>query len=360
MSQMEPIRTPHDPRLEPLCQFLDAHAAEVDQHQRWPASQLGRCAAAGVYRWFLPPKHGGLGWDEADLMRGYLRLGAACLTTSFVITQASGALRRIAESSDQVRDALLPDLIAGKRFATLGISHLTTSRRHLAQPALRAREVANGFRLDGFSPWVTGSVHADWIVTGAQLPNGQQLLAVLPTDLPGVSCDPTAKLVALSASHTGPVRLDQVLLERQWLLAGPETDVLQGATGAKTGGLQTSALAIGLASRAIGFVEEEAQQREDLAAVAENLRHQQRQREQELLALAAGRPLNSSEQLRAGANSLVLRATQAALTAAKGTGYLQGHPAGRWCREALFFLVWSCPQPVTAANLCELAGFESW
>jgi hypothetical protein len=53
-----------------------------------------------------------------------------------------------------------------------------------------------------------------------------------------------------------------------------------------------------------------------------------------------------------------LRATQAALAAAKGTGFVVGHPAGRWCREALFFLVWSCPRPVAAANLCELAGLE--
>jgi hypothetical protein len=52
----------------------------------------------------------------------------------------------------------------------------------------------------------------------------------------------------------------------------------------------------------------------------------------------------------------VLRSTQSALAAAKGAGYVAGHPAGRWCREALFFLVWSCPQPVLSAHLCELAG----
>jgi hypothetical protein len=66
----------------------------------------------------------------------------------------------------------------------------------------------------------------------------------------------------------------------------------------------------------------------------------------------------SKESLRQRANSLVQRASQAALAAAKGSGYVVGHPAGRWCREALFFLVWSCPQPVAAANLCELAGIE--
>jgi hypothetical protein len=46
------------------------------------------------------------------------------------------------------------------------------------------------------------------------------------------------------------------------------------------------------------------------------------------------------------------------LSAAKGSGYVIGHPAGRWCREALFFLVWSCPQPVLSAHLCELAGIS--
>ena len=64
----------------------------------------------------------------------------------------------------------------------------------------------------------------------------------------------------------------------------------------------------------------------------------------------------SNDELRGRANNLVLRSTQAALAAAKGAGFVSGHPAGRWCREALFFLVWSCPQPVVAAHLCELAG----
>jgi alkylation response protein AidB-like acyl-CoA dehydrogenase len=75
-----------------------------------------------------------------------------------------------------------------------------------------------------------------------------------------------------------------------------------------------------------------------------------------LLQVALGQPPCSTELLRSRANSLVLRATQAALVAAKGAGYVAGHVVGRWCREAMFFLVWSCPQNVLAAHLCELAG----
>ena len=58
----------------------------------------------------------------------------------------------------------------------------------------------------------------------------------------------------------------------------------------------------------------------------------------------------------AAANQLALGATQSALTASKGAGFLRGHPAGRWARQALFFLVWSCPWPAASATLDRLAA----
>ena len=62
------------------------------------------------------------------------------------------------------------------------------------------------------------------------------------------------------------------------------------------------------------------------------------------------------DRLRADANGLVVRAAQAAVVACKGAGFVQGHPAERLVRESLFFLVWSCPQAVTQAVMCDLAG----
>ncbi len=128
--------------------------------------------------------------------------------------------------------------------------------------------------------------------------------------------------------------------------------------GAGTGGLQTSTLAIGLASAALDYLDEQSIARPELAPPAAEMRREHDQLEATLLALAGGEALCTNDDLRAKANSIALRTTQAALAAAKGTGYIVGHPAGRWCREALFFLVWSCPQGVMNANLCELAGLE--
>jgi alkylation response protein AidB-like acyl-CoA dehydrogenase len=184
----------------------------------------------------------------------------------------------------------------------------------------------------------------------------RQLLMAVPRDLPGISVAPPLDLVGVTASSTGPVHLTDVDISHEWLIAGPMRHVMASGVGAGTGGYETSALAIGLAKAGIDFLADEATRRADLQQPAAALEEEHRALFTELLATARGEAGYSKESLRQRANSLVLRATQAALAAAKGSGYVVGHPAGRWCREALFFLVWSCPQPVAAANLCELAG----
>lgn len=359
---MPHIQSPNDPALDGLCERLAALAGELDKLPAWPAEQLRLCGEYGVYEWFLDPIWGGQGWSDADVVRGYLKLSAACLTTTFIITQRTGACRRIAGSDNgPLKAELLPPLARGDTFATVGVSHLTTSRRHLKRPVLRAELADGGYVLDGFSPWVTGGADADLVVIGATLmeggePTELELLAAVPTDSDGVTTPEPLELVGLSASRTGPVELRRTFVPDERLIAGPVANVMQQGVGAGTGGHETSTLAVGLASAAVGFLEREAEKRGDLAAPHRALAEEHAAVEGDLVAIASGREPCTKEQLRQRANSLVLRSAQAALSAAKGSGYVVGHPAGRWCREALFFLVWSCPQPVANANLCELAG----
>src|SRR5262245_5176845 len=125
MVKGNPIVSPEDPRLDRLCGELARDAAALDISGSWPAEQLRMLGEAGVYRWFLPHQWGGLDWSEADLARGYVRLGAACMTTTFVLTQRSAAVRRIVECDNEMaKERLLPDLASGDKFATVGISHL--------------------------------------------------------------------------------------------------------------------------------------------------------------------------------------------------------------------------------------------
>lgn len=356
MVSAEQIETPESPALKTLAADLQSRANSRGQ-RAWVDEELELLQQRGVFRWFHQRERGGLAWSEAELTRGYLALSRACLTTTFVLTQRTGACQRIEGSPNQeFVEAWLPRLVSGEAFATVGISHLTTSRQHAGAPTLRATESEEHFSLDGYSPWVTGASGADLFVVGATLADGRQVLLGVPRELAGVWVKPAEELLALEASQTGPVEFRNVKVPRGCLLQGPVANVLQRGAGAGTGGLQTTTLAVGLAKAATDYLRDEAVLRPAVRPVSEALSQECSGLELDLLEVAGGALGNSKEQLRQRANSLVLRATQAALATAKGAGYTRQHPVGRWCREALFFLVWSCPQPVINANLCEFAG----
>ncbi len=356
------ITSPDSPALAELCRELARRADATDASGQFPAEQVALCGAAGVFEWFLPAEWGGQAWSDVDVVRGYLALSQACLSTTFVITQRTGACRRIASSTNQsLKGALLPDLAAGRSFATVGISHLTTSGRHLKNPLLTAEPVEGGYRLNGQAPWVTGGEAADTLVLGVSLtnhgePTGDEALLAVPTATPGMTVGEPFDLVGVTASSTGPVRLENAIVLQESLIAGPTPAVMQSGSGGRPGGHETSTLALGVAAAALQFLHEESAKRADLEPARDALAGEHAELQADLLAIAAGEPACGNESLRRRANSLVLRSTQAALSAAKGRGYVAGNPVGRWCREALFFMVWSCPQPVANANLCELAG----
>ena len=341
-----------------MCERLREAAANLELSGQWPASQLQWCAEANLFRWFIQTEFGGYGWNDEEIVDGYLALSQACMTTTFVLTQWNAACKRIIGSENEdLKSRLLPRMATGEIFATVGISHLTTSRQHVGEPVLKADyRSEHELVLDGFSPWVTGAAHADVIVLGATMPDQTQLMCALPSDSPGFEAGPGSQLVALSASCTDEVRLRDVTLRTDQILAGPVENVMQTNFGGGAGGLQTSSLAIGLAMAAVAFLQGEAAKRSDLLPIAAKLGEDCEKLRDALLRLTAGATCDMTQaELRQQANSLVLRSTQAALSAAKGAGFVAGHPAGRWAREALFFLVWSCPQPVVTANLCEFA-----
>jgi alkylation response protein AidB-like acyl-CoA dehydrogenase len=310
---------------------------------------------AGVLGWSIPPACGGQGRSYPDLLNGYEALAGACLTTCFLLSQREAAVRRLRDAdNERLGRNLLGSLARGDSFATVGLSQLTTSRQHVG-PSLQARLTADALVLDGSIPWVTGAGQADHIVIGAVLDDGRQVLGVLPTHLPEVKIDSPLDLAALEGSLTAEVHCQNVVLDRKWILAGPADKVLAAGRGG-AGGLETSCLALGLAGAAVHFLQQEAAGRADLVPPTERLEHTTRKVREEMhhLAHEGGTPEEAAA-LRTRANKLVLRATQAALMAAKGTGFVRTHPAQRWARQALFFLVWSCPGPVARATLASLA-----
>ena len=170
-----------------------------------------------------------------------------------------------------------------------------------------------------------------------------------------MSTDPPLPLAALAGSRTARILCAGVEVSADRALAGPGTQLVR--TG---GGLDTSCLALGLARSAIRFLARESAKRPYIEPAAQRLGSALRAARRRLHVLAgANPPADEVLDLRISCTRLVLKATQAALAVAKGTGFVVPHPAQRWVRQAQFFLVWSCPQPVASALLDDLTAIPA-
>lgn len=327
----------------------------------WPQVSWYEVCSTGVTSWMIPKEYGGTSLSPHELLTNSVELARGDLLTTFILSQFQAACQRIAAAdSPPLRQQWLPGLATGELFATVGISHLTTSRQYAAQPAVTAKVTSAGYVLSGEVPWVTGGSHADVLVIGGTLDDGRQILAAVPTDREGVTCADSMSLLALSGSETGPVVLTDVLVAEDELIAGPIVDVIRHVSTGGAGSLTTSALAIGHAWAGLDFLSDEAAQRPALEPIATALMSEVKSLRADLLQAAESSGLYASpEQLRTRATDLALRTSQALLTASKGAGFVVGHSAERLSREALFFLVWSCPQAVANQLLHNFGGCEN-
>ncbi|MFO0846486.1 MAG: acyl-CoA dehydrogenase family protein [Gemmataceae bacterium] len=341
------------PLSEAVLTTLASGAERADAVADWPAASWDALRQGGVLAWAVPKEHGGLGLQAAELLEGQAALGAACLTTAFALSQREAALRTLLRFPDNPRAAGWPArLVRGDGFVTVGLSQLTTSRQHRGTPALLATPTDKGYRLDGEAPWVTAADRADALVLGANLADGRQALFLVPTDMAGLSIGPPMPLAALVGSRTAAVRCDGVELPGDCLLAGPGEQVLGPSAG---GGLETSALAVGLGDAATRWLEEEAARRPGLDAVVAAFVGERSAVRRQMVGLATDAcDRETVLALRVRATRFALRATQTALVVAKGAGFVAPHPVQRWARQALFFLVWSCPRPAAEGLLDDL------
>ena len=348
-----------------LLDELRERSGSLNEPEAWPSEQLRLMSEAGVLGWLVPAEFGGSEISDAELVSGYEQLAASCLASTFVLTQRNAAIQRIVRSeNEQLKSDILPELVTDSLFATVGISHLTTSRQHWKKPTVEVERVDAGYIFNGDVPWVSGADKADIIVCGGTLLDGKQVLVALETNTEGVHIEPPVELLSLNSSRTGAVRLDNVFVSLEFLLHGPVEQVMkQGGGGA--GSYTTSALAIGHAGNAIRLLREEAERRSELTEILEPFAQEHAAVSSDLqravtLAGAQTTPEQlTAEAMRQRSNSLALRSSQACLAASKGAGFVAGHPASRLVTEAMFFLVWSCPQPVVFENLRELAGIAA-
>ena len=334
---------------------LSDRAEQADRSSDWPEESWNLIRETGRLAYSIPGRFGGVEVAPAERLRNMEEIGASCLTTAFILSQREAAVRQILKAPEDVQSRYLPALAKGEAFLTVGLSQLTTSRQHLG-PALRATpHPTGGYELNGEIPWVTGADQANAIVAGATLADGRQILVVIPAERLVGMIEAPLPLAALVGSRTSLIRCRNVVVEAKDLIAGPTENVLGKLGG---GGLDTSTLAIALSSATIDYLGTEALKRPELVEIHDRFESTVAEYRKRLYQLSeTDHEPSETLALRTDCTKFVLRVTQTSLMVAKGNGFVVPHPVQRWTRQALFFLVWSCPRPVAEGVLADLTSW---
>jgi alkylation response protein AidB-like acyl-CoA dehydrogenase len=332
-------------------------ADSYDQTGDWPSEDLDVLATAGAMRWVVPAAFGGDDLDPLELHFRYEQIAAASLSTALVLTQRDAAVGMIlASENTTVHNDLLPPLARHETFTTIGIAQLTTSRQG-GRPAMIARRESTGWMVNGLIPWSTGADRSRFIVAGAaveestaeNISTAPQILFLLSTNDHGVTIEPPMPLVALQSSHTGALKCEDVFIDDRFVLKGPAQNVAAGRK--KSVPLGQAFLAMGLCRAGIDLIAEHDSQRAQQTVIAfDSQLSALRQQVVEYCRPNAKSDVKLDSavgpQLRGACNELAIRITHAAVAIYKGSALLRGHPAQRYAREAMFLLVWSCPDSV--------------
>ena len=339
-------------RLKSVLPTIRRRADATDVAGDWPAEDLRELDSAGFLTVALPKSFGGAAASALDQHLGYEAIARASLAVALIVSQGDAAIGLIDASKSLARDAFLKRVASGE-FITVGIAQLTTSRQG-GKPALLAVPEGDGYRIDGSIPWCTGAAHAGFIVVGAMTEDARHLLFVLPSDSPGLKVDPPLPLVALRSTWTTALHCEAVHVPQSNVLAGPAEKVLSRDNHLALG---QAFLAMGLCRGGIDLIAEHRSGAAQSASASFDA--QLRALREQVLALCqAGRESEAADaaaSIRTRCNDLAVRITHAAIALYKGRALLAGHPAQRLAREAMFLLVWSCPNPVIDCTVEMLA-----
>jgi alkylation response protein AidB-like acyl-CoA dehydrogenase len=329
-------------------EVLAPRAAGTDRGGAYPEEQLAALAQAGLYGIAVPRAHGGLELPPGEQARIFRALARGCVATAFVLSQHHVVTALLAVSDNEAEKARwLPGLARGEIRGADGINFL---RMPAERAPMRATPAPGGWVLGGVLPWVTAAHHSDVLVCGAVLPDSRQLIVALPMD-ERVRRGDAVPLMALEASDTGPVHLDDCFVPAEARILGPDPDVLASTPRMATTYVPLF-MGLGHVDACLDLIEHDLPRKgSEAIALAEAVRAERSAIESIALDAAERMDGAPATALRGRLNFLVQRAAHLALIVGGGTGYRRDAPHQRLYREGAFWSVWSVGGGITPAML---------
>lgn len=137
------------------------HAAEVDEHHRFPVENVEKMAKYGLMGIPFPKKYGGAGGDYISYAIAIEELSRACATTGVICAAHTLCTWPIYNyGTDEQKNKYLPQLLSGKKLGAFALTE-PNAGTDAARQQTRAVEEEDCFVLNGSKTFITNGGYAD-------------------------------------------------------------------------------------------------------------------------------------------------------------------------------------------------------
>jgi acyl-CoA dehydrogenase len=190
------------------------HVNDWDEAGDTPWSLHEKLGSLGVWGFGIEERWGGLGFDDMFMRCAYNEELARC-GSGGVGAAVNGRMISIAPlanlASDDIRAKVLPEVLAGRKGSSLGITE-PGGGSDVAAMKTTARRDGNHFVLNGSKTFITGGMKSDYFVIGART-GGSGLdgisLFFVEADTPGFSRSSIDQKQGWWASDTATLYFDE-------------------------------------------------------------------------------------------------------------------------------------------------------
>ncbi|WP_322012182.1 acyl-CoA dehydrogenase family protein [Paraburkholderia sp. J12] len=342
--------------------WLDENAEAIDTSPQPAAAVLPQLGRAGLLRVGVPAALGGAGGTTVDAVESIAAVARHSLAAAFVFWGQRAFIEYLLQSENEaLRTRWLPPLLAGEHAGATGLSNAMKYLSAIEPLQMNARPLdgtPTRFALNGALPWITNLRREGFVVAAAfdRSDGAPPAIFAVPHDAPGVRRSDDLDLIALRASNTAALELENVVLDDGWLIAADARAFLVRARPAFLG-LQCG-MSIGLARRALEAVRASspavrAALEDDATSAAQRLDVLTRRLYDGMTSGAFVAAPAASFEVRIGLAEVVADAVQLEVQACGGRGYLRTSGAeansgvARRAREAAFV-------PIVTPSLVQL------
>jgi alkylation response protein AidB-like acyl-CoA dehydrogenase len=214
--------------LRDLCeQVIAPHAADVDEHSRYPEEALKALSASGFSAIHVPEQYGGQGADSVAtciVVEEVARVDASASLIPGV--NKLGTMGLILRGSDELKKQVLPSLASGEAMASYALSEREAGSDPAAMRT-RARRDGDEWVLNGAKCWITNGGKSTWYTVMAVTDPDKGASGIsafmVHKDDPGFSVGPMERKLGIKGSPTTELYFEDCRIPGDRIIGEPGT-----------------------------------------------------------------------------------------------------------------------------------------